>query len=128
MARVTIIAGDGPYGPSIMKFTLTYDGELRSNGKPQHKWEIRKHLSPQLEELWRVHPILIQAYSQRQVPLSRAIPTYTHHSLDPDFPPPGARNINYVDVCKSITVNGWEFIPLVRNSLALRCGLKITFL
>ena len=54
MSRATIIARDGPYGPSLMKFTLTYDGELKSNGKPRDKWKIRNHLSPQLEELWKI--------------------------------------------------------------------------
>jgi hypothetical protein len=34
-----------------MKFALTYDGELRANGNPKHKWEIRQQISPQLGNL-----------------------------------------------------------------------------
>jgi hypothetical protein len=36
-------------GTSLMKFTLTYDGELKSNGDPKIKWEIRKRFHPQLK-------------------------------------------------------------------------------
>ena len=52
------------FGVPLMKFTLTYDGELPSSGngskKLEKKWEIRKHFHPQLVELWNVKPALKQ--------------------------------------------------------------------
>jgi len=38
-----------------MKFILTFDGELFPNGDPTEKWTVRRHLHPQLQELWSIH-------------------------------------------------------------------------
>lgn len=122
--------GDGAGGLQFMKFTLTYDGELRSNGRPKHKWEIRRHLHPQLVELWSVSSALQYTLRNRHVARSgnygRAV---LHHSGEdqlPQWPIPSGEN--WIDVCAPIIVRGKEFIPLVRESLALSCGLKITYL
>jgi hypothetical protein len=40
-----------------MRFTLTYDGPLASNGTTQRKHDIRRKFHPQLKELWK-HPPL----------------------------------------------------------------------
>ena len=53
-----------------------------------------------------------------------------HHSLDstwgpPNPPQPGIRTI---DLCAPIERGGRKFVPLVRESHALNCALKITFL
>ncbi|MCB2004223.1 MAG: hypothetical protein KDH93_04350 [Rhodoferax sp.] len=41
-----------------MEFRLIYEGPLRGQGaKSPHKWEIRRALHPQLERLWREHPL-----------------------------------------------------------------------
>jgi hypothetical protein len=58
----------GVYGMPFMKFTLTFDGELPSNGDYRSKWEIRKQFHPQLEELWNTHPALRMARHNRWVP------------------------------------------------------------
>jgi hypothetical protein len=50
MNRATLAVGDGPYGLPVMKFALTYEGELRSNDDYRRKWEIRKHFQPQLQD------------------------------------------------------------------------------
>lgn len=34
----------------------------------------------------------------------------------------------HVDLCSKIEVGGRKFLPLVRDALALRCGLKVLFL
>jgi len=149
--------GNGLSGPSIMKFTLTYDGELRSNSRPSTKWEIRKQISPQLQELWRVHPVLQHLQRQRTIPAFSAYPvTERHHSADqyqltislqggyqeialsnwatgtgearpasaavPSFAEPS------INLCAPVIRKGWSFIPLVRDNLALRCGLRVIFL
>ena len=36
-----------------MNFTLTYDGNLKANGSPKHKQEIRREFHRQLQELWK---------------------------------------------------------------------------
>ena len=51
----------------VVKFTLTYEGELGSNGRPAKKWEIRQYFHPQLVELWRVNPVLKMAERERIV-------------------------------------------------------------
>ncbi len=109
-----------------MKFTLTFDGELGSqNGSKtvQKKWDVRKQFHPQLSELWRVNPLLINLQRNRQIFIGE------HH--DPSkimVEDPQIRVSLMADVCKPISIGGREFIPLVRQSLALKCSLKIIFL
>ncbi len=40
-----------------MKFTLIYDGPLKSNGKTEHKHELRQHFGKQLENVWKRSPL-----------------------------------------------------------------------
>jgi len=41
-----------------MEFRLIYEGPLHGQGaKSLHKWEIRRALHPQLQRLWREHPL-----------------------------------------------------------------------
>jgi len=40
-----------------MKFRLVYRGELKSNGDPTHKHEIRRVFHNQLSNLWRDFPL-----------------------------------------------------------------------
>jgi hypothetical protein len=110
-----------------MKFTLTYDGELRSN-KPKAKWGIRQQLSPQLAELWRVDPVLLNLTRNRLIPATDGFMTIdVHHTRDGTRPAPQAPS-NPIDLCEPVSKGGWTFIPLVRERLALHCALKITFL
>jgi hypothetical protein len=112
-----------------MKFTLTYDGELKSRGSPEQKWEIRQHISPQLEELWKITPALADVAYARHVPVLPGFPVWeVHHSADKSLPPITPPDPSWVDILAPITRSGKKFIPLVRETLALRCGLKITFL
>ncbi len=68
--RITTRTG-GAAGLPIMKFTLTYDGELASSGnspKPDEVWRMRKEFHPQLEELWLSHSVL------KNVPYEAIVP------------------------------------------------------
>jgi hypothetical protein len=109
-----------------MKFTLTYDGELKSNGDPRQKWEIRKHLHPQLEELWQIDSALIRLMKFRYVPPGGYWHSEVHHSMDERTP--AQSDENSIDLCVPIERGGRQFVPLIRESLLLKCGLKITFL
>lgn len=112
-----------------MKFTLVYEGELKSNDRPARKWEIRKQFHPQLQELWRVNPALQHVMRNRKVPVRDGFTFFDrHHSLDqlPDMAE--TSDPNAIDLCASIEVGGRKFLPLVRESFALNCTLKIIFL
>jgi hypothetical protein len=120
----------GASGPSLMKFTLTYEGELRSNKGPKEKWEIRKVFAPQLEELWRLDPALVMLRKLPYVAATPGVPIWEiHHSADDLLTEGGPLNPEgWVNVCEPLEVGGRKFLPLVRESLALKCGLKIHFL
>ena len=123
--------GDAPWGVPFVKFTLTYDGELRSNGRPKHKWEIRQHIHPQLAHLWSISPALRYALDNRWVPrrgnFGKRVLHHTVEQRRPDYERPNTDG-DWIDVCAPIEVKGKKFIPLVRDSLALQCGLKILYL
>jgi hypothetical protein len=42
---------------TIMRFRLHYRGELRANGNPKHKWELRSIFHGQLKLLWQQEPL-----------------------------------------------------------------------
>jgi hypothetical protein len=111
-----------------MKFTLTYDGELKASGnspKPKEKWTIRQALHPQLMELWQTHPVLSR--TDPRIPAEGGYWSIEqHHSVQPSDPsPPKPEEIR---LCAPINVGRANFVPLVRNSMALVCHLDILFL
>lgn len=119
------------FGPSVMRFSLVYDGELKPNGSPRHKWEIRQQLSPQLMELWNVSPALQHVRRRSWVPRAHGFGEVTlHHSVDLPTQDPSLLNPmgDWINVCEPIDVKGVKFLPLIRDSLALCCGLKILYL
>ena len=67
-----------------MKFRLTYEGRLESNGSAKHKHEIRKALHPQLKRLWDVEPNLLgwtwTPPTTNGLP-SATVPAWAGHSL-----------------------------------------------
>jgi len=132
-----------------MKFTLHYDGPLPSSGnkaKLESKWDIRKRLDPQLRDLWASHPALRQVEDNRHFPkIGGATLVQVHHN----YPGPAARPLmgmphgpdgedtlfdanegprEIIDLCEPIEKHSAWFRPLVRESYALHCGLKIVFL
>jgi hypothetical protein len=119
-----------------MKFTLTYEGPLPPSAnrskRNAEKWDIRKKLHPQLEDLWNSHPALRAAEADRLFP-KRGGATFTqvHHQ----YPGPigvvtftNVTTTEKLDLCEPINKHGAWFRPLVRESYALHCGLKILFL
>jgi hypothetical protein len=118
-----------------MKFTLTYDGSLPSSGnkpKNKEKWAIRGIFHPQLKDLWANHPALRSVWEDRHFPkYGGATVRQSHHQYpgpvlwDPDESRAGA---DILDLCEPIDKHGAWFRPLVRESFALHCGLKILFL
>lgn len=122
-----------PCGPSIMKFTLTFDGDLPSTGnggsrKALKKWEVKKHFDPQLRELWDTHPSLVELKRNPTWPITGAWRADAHHSYNIIEDTPRERKPNEINLIEPIVCAGRSFVPLVRSSLALHCGLKILFL
>ncbi|MFN3462673.1 MAG: hypothetical protein ACK4X1_01225 [Terricaulis sp.] len=120
-----------------MKFTLTYDGLLPSNGDSAEKSAIRSHIHPQLLELWNISPVLSTVRTNRMYPIGRGavVPTEKHHSEGRTAMPTSTQTGSFkswqkpeLDMCAPITVGNCEFIPLVRESLALKCALRILFM
>jgi hypothetical protein len=146
LIRYKIAPMDLPNGLLLMKFTLSYEGRLPSSGnKPKNeaKWEIRKKLEPQFKDLWVSHPALRQVEDNRHFPKTGgAALVQAHHQ----YPGPVKRLMmatfvsenmynltptggsEHLDLCEAIEKHGAWFRPLVRESYALHCGLKIVFL
>jgi hypothetical protein len=87
-----------------MEFTLFYQGELKSNGDPKHKQQVREALHPQLKRLWELDPL---AGSRNYV----------------SYPPDASAEITLIE-----TVNGIVFAPLISSKLALTAQITITML
>jgi hypothetical protein len=123
------------WGLPIMKFTLTYDGSLppsANKGKNKEKWDIRKIIHVQLVDLWATHPALREVEANKHFPKhGGAALTQVHHQHPgPVIPIRGFQQPagEILDLCEPITKHGVLFRPLVRESYALHCGLKILFL
>jgi hypothetical protein len=124
-----------------MKFTLTYDGSLPASankGKSQAKWDIRKALHPQLKDLWTSHPALRAVEENKHFPKTGGTGLRQVHHLYPDPVIPTGLGVEsapqeILDLCEPInkhSANDYDawFRPLVRETYALHCGLKILFL
>jgi hypothetical protein len=124
-----------------MRFTLTYDGDLppsANKSKPEKVWSIRKALDPQLRSLWRQRPDLRFLQANSIVAKAGVWPIVLPHPgtdpADPEFAfytraamKEPARD-HEIDLCPPIARGSRTFHPLVRETLALNCGLKILFL
>ncbi len=127
-----------------MRFTLTYDGELPSTGnkskKLEEKWSIRKQFDPQLRQLWKVRSDLAHLKNESIVAKDgRYIMVQPHpsHPAAVGYVARADRQIingapevweHEIDLCAPLQVGPTRFLPLVRNSLALTCSLKVLFL
>lgn len=113
-----------PFG--LMRFRLVFTGGLSSGGntgmsRVAEKWTIRKQFRPQLAELYERHPVLRDSQKVAIAKLTSNTKRVTSMEL--------AGYDNYLRIIREpIEVEGFEFIPLVRESLNLTCSLDITFL
>ncbi len=139
-APLAIRLGPGVFGVPFVKFTLTYEGSLPSSGskpKNEDKSRIRREFDPQLRDLWKSHPALRMVEDNRHFPKSGGAPLIQNHHAHPGpilgvrresafLTTPADRGL--LDLCEPINKHGAWFRPLVRETYALHCGLKIMFL
>lgn len=118
----------------VMKFTLTFDGELKANAGPDEKWAIRNHLHPQLEELWQTNRALRNVAQFSHVRRGGEAMFVLEPYIDPVHPPrdwstPVPVETDYEDLAAPIARGpSCLCVPLVRKSLDLACTLDILFL
>ena len=126
-----------------VRFRVTYSGELKASGKKprvEEKDAIRKYISSQLAELWTIHPVfkghgLVYNPPRKESPyiglgggdFTTIIPRVTFSRPQPVDVASGQSRIA-VGLSLPIEVQGRKYVPLVRSSFALTCGLDILFL
>lgn len=121
-----------PWGLPIMKFTLTFRGDLPASGnkpKPGAVWEIRNQIAPQLEELWGANRVLMQLKREGWGPTQTGVYQWSDLHLlpgDEDRVAPIPPGWEYL--VGPIEEGGHPYVPLVRKSLHMVCHLKILFL
>ena len=106
MGNIDLAAFNAQTPIPIMKFTLTYDGELRASGnkpKPEDKWAIRRQIAPQLAELWQVSPVLKNLEKQAPADDRRYTPQEMYHTIMPTF---SAIPLDHMDLCHPMRVDG----------------------
>src|SRR6478672_8601158 len=112
--------------------------EVAQSGRnpPAEKWDIRKHIQPQLAELWSVHPTLLghqiantAPVAERGLPRDTSIPSgaVPADTASGELKHRGADRAR-AKLQETIDVDGHSFLPLVRSALNLTCTLDILFL
>jgi hypothetical protein len=121
----------------VMRFHLVYSGPLSASGnksKPDEARNIRDQFSPQLKYLWESHHALkvlensawvprpgnrAPAISGNATPFDDGSQIHQARMIMPDM---------FVNLCEPISHGPKSYVPLVRKSLDLNCGIDILFL
>lgn len=116
-----------------MKFTLIYDGDLPPGAAKRALYasKVRNALHPQMRDLWDNHVIMRQLRHEARVN-NHSMFDLALEAKPPalsDFrEPPHPLTEHQIDLCSPLTVQGREFLPIVRKSLYLSCQIDILFL
>lgn len=114
-----------------MEFRLLYSGELPGSGnksRPEVKHRLRQSFHPQLRRLWHTNrglKMLLKHEGEtwlRDHPVRLFEPGLMQYTDDEYF------DAGTSGIAERWARNGFKFIPLVTESLTLRCSLDITFL
>jgi hypothetical protein len=119
-----------------MRFTLTYAGPLKAtqqepiSGQPnrmaKHKHDIRREFHRQLKLLWETNKFL------RDHKVEEGMQDVSPAKLQQMIGGWGTDSGQKVPMAESVAnkyrENGFRFVPLVREELALLCSLEILFL
>jgi hypothetical protein len=127
---------DDSFEGPIMRFRLTYEGELKASQKDaldqqidriaEHKQSIRKVFHRQLKHLWATNKFLRE---RREDP---KIKTVDHRPVGDGAAYWGSGDDEKIPLNEYIAdlyrENGYRFVPLVREEVSLLCSLSILFL
>ncbi|MGH6818671.1 MAG: hypothetical protein ACREC1_07875 [Methylovirgula sp.] len=129
---------DEPDGAPWMRFRLTYEGQLRPNGRdperaqPEplaaHKQKIRKDFHRQLKQLWQTskflkeHAINNSEINVRPGQVASVLGVSGYNIV----PRPTIPLVEYI--ASNFQSNGYRFVPLVCEDFSLLCSLDILFL
>lgn len=129
--KVLLLSGpeDDQEIEAIMKFRLTYHGELRAaahhtDPKAAHKHRIRREFHQQMKELWRTEPFLSTHKVSRADMKSRRVSDGGSHWGDD----PEEKRRWDLAIADTYRQNGYRFVPLVRDEASLLCSLDVLFL
>jgi hypothetical protein len=120
-----------------LKFKLTYDGELLATQRDpdpnqrlpdrlaSHKQKIRREFHAQLKQLWSINRFLREHRVHPQYnPWGQGISAGTAvWGSDPSQTVPMSEAIAHI-----YEINGFRYVPLVREAISLLCSLDILFL
>ena len=110
----------------FMRFKLFFHGSLPPSGNTQRraaeKWEIRRYIHPQLEQLRTLHPVF--SGFGLQMPSRPATLTVIAGGPVGVSPMAGVA----AKILEEKTIGGFNFVPIVRSSLNLGCALDLLFL
>ena len=133
-SRVVLLSGPEIDTEAVMRFRLTYSGELRPSGREPdaqqpdplalHKHKLRQAFHVQLKQLWATNKFL------REHELDpRAIRAARPVGDDRTYWSSGGRRAPMSEiVADQYKEFGYRFLPLVREDISLLCSLKILFL
>jgi hypothetical protein len=106
-----------------MQFTLHYRGPLRSNGRPQHKHDLRRHFHKQLRHLWGQEPLRQFAGTLLGQANQLGIARPAVEAGRAPSPPPRDNSLSVLR-----PLGPYTFAPLVSTTAALVAELEVTLL
>lgn len=121
---------------SVMRFRLTYEGELRSSQRDpldgqsdrlaEHKQAIRKVFHRQLKHLWATNKFLSE---RREHPKHGNVDHRPVGDGNAYFGAPPEEKVPLSEFIGDMyRENGYRFVPLVRDEWSLLCSLRVLFL
>jgi hypothetical protein len=128
--RLVIVGTGDPIGRDCVRFRLIYSGQLlgasRGDTRAQHKHEIRKSLSPQLQRLWKTKQHL------RRYAVQQGFYFLNSTGQAIDSSPDKGEEQGYQAGIRSLSET-WsrkesKFVPLVTSEICVRCRVDILFL
>jgi hypothetical protein len=121
----------------VMRFHLIYAGPLSASGnkpKPDEARNIRDQLSPQMKYLWETHHALKVLQNTAWVPRpGNSAPLISGNASpfdDGTAMQKARKNMPWMftNFCEPISYGESSYVPLVRKSLDLNCGIDVLFL
>jgi hypothetical protein len=102
----------------LLKFRVTYAGQLKSKATGPEKTDIRLKLSNQFRRLWHYHPVLKDLIYDPET--DAEVTTYPEKH--------GGKIPLWKKLSQIYENDGWKYVPLVSDYLSLTAGIDILYL